>query len=122
MPEVPDEITRLDDFLAAARIAHETIWELHLRLIALGRYDDEARERLLAAARTMNVDMDETLREARRLRLRWSEQELLDPMGAEETLHTLSGELDRVSSKLTSMRAQQDELAREFQRRVREAD
>lgn len=70
-----------------------------MRLIALGRYDDEARERLLGAARMMSVDMDETIREARRLRLRWSEQELLDPVRAQETLDRLRAELDRITHR-----------------------
>jgi hypothetical protein len=73
-PGRPEAVEKLDVYLAAARLAHETIWDLHDALIDLDRYDDEARSRLDRAARIAAVEIPAAVREAHRLRRRWEEQ------------------------------------------------
>ena len=60
------------------------------------------------------------LREASRLRARWSEQDLLDPAASAETLRLLRAELDRLQPDLARMRRRQDEIEQAFRRRLEE--
>ncbi|HEV7804783.1 MAG TPA: hypothetical protein VGO80_03125 [Solirubrobacteraceae bacterium] len=66
--------------------------------------------------------MSDASAEARRLDFGWSEQELLDPAAAADTLGALAAEVDRVEPQRARLRARQDEIARELVRRVKEMD
>lgn len=117
----PEPLARIDRYFAAARIAHEAIWDLHHELVTTEGADKRTRELLHEAARIATVDMSDVSAEVRRLDALWSEQELLDP-AAENTLSALAAEVDRVEPQLARLRARQDELARELLRRVKELD
>jgi hypothetical protein len=118
----PEPLVRIDRYFAAARIAHEAIWDLHHELVTSERVDKGTRELLREAARIATVDLSDVSAEVRRLDALWSEQELLDPSAAAETLRALGAEVDRVEPQLARMRARQDEIARELLRRVKEVD
>lgn len=113
--EPPEAAERLDLDLAAARLAHETIWDLHDALIEAGRYDDAARSAMDRAARVATVEIPALLSEARRLRMLWEEQALLDPPAAVEGARRLEEELARVEPELRRLRGLQDQIARRFQ-------
>lgn len=121
MAEAPDPVARLDDYLATATLAHEAIWGLRRRAIARGLEDPVIEERLTEAAELVVAHMPQTFAEARRLRDVWSEQELLDPIGATETVQSLAEELDRVEPAMRRLRTRQNEIARELQRLLDEA-
>ena len=118
----PEPLARIDRYFAAARIAHEAIWDLHHELVTSERVDKRTRELLREAARIATVDLSDVSAEVRRLDALWSEQELLDPSAAAETLRTLGAEVDRVEPQRARVRARQDEIARELLRRVKEVD
>jgi hypothetical protein len=118
----PEPLARIDRYFAAARIAHEAIWDLHHELVVSGSADERTRELLSEAARIAAVDMSDVSTEVRRLDALWSEQELLHPAAAANTLSALAAEVDRVEPQLAQLRARQDEIARELLRRVNETD
>lgn len=117
----PEPLARIDRYFAAARIAHEAIWDLHRELVAAGRADERTRSLLAEAAQIAGVDMLGVATEIRRLDARWSEQELLDAAAAADTLRALGAEVDRVEPELARLRARQDELAAELLRLSNEA-
>jgi hypothetical protein len=112
--ERPEAVQRLDRYLSVARLVHETIWELHNRLLAADRYDEHAQESLKEAARIVTLELPAALREATHLRQRWSEQEPLDPAGAHQSALALGAELHRVDGEVRSLRVRQQEIAREL--------
>jgi len=118
----PEPLARIDRYFAAARIAHEAIWDLHHELVTTGRADERTRQLLNEAARITAVDMSDVATEVRRLDALWSEQELLDPAAAADTLRALGAEVDRVEPQLAWLRARQNELAMHLRRLVTETD
>lgn len=112
--ELPEPVRRLDRYLATARIAHEAIWELHNRLLAVDRYDERAQDQLRRASRIATDEIPRLLRKARELRSQWSDQQLLERLAAEATAAKLTAELDRVEATFRELRAGQDEIARAF--------
>lgn len=122
MAETPAPVARFDHYLATVTLAHEVLWELRRSLIAVER-DDERVRRLFAEAADLVVgELPRVLREARRLRTLWGEQELLDPQGASRTLELLSDELGRVEPDLAKLRTRQNEIARELRDRLSQGD
>lgn len=111
----PEAIRRADRYLGTARIAHETVWELHTRLVALGRADAQTQRRVRESARIATIELPELLREARRLRAAWTEQQVLDPATSEETLLALDAELERLAPALGELLSKQRAIARELQ-------
>src|SRR3954454_24886251 len=87
MAETPDPVARLDDYLATVTYVHEAIWELRTAAVVVGRDDARVHEWFREAAELVVVELPPILREARRLRELWSEQEVLDPAAATETLN-----------------------------------
>jgi hypothetical protein len=117
----PEPIRRVDRYLGTARIAHETIWELHTRLVGLGRDDAQTRQRVRESARIATVEVPALLREARRLRAAWTEQQVLDPSAGETTLLALKGELHRLALPLGELVDKQRAIARELRDLARDA-
>jgi len=116
MAQTPRPIARLDRYLATVTLAHEAVWELRRATIVLGLDDPRVHDRFRDAADLVVIEMPRILGEARRLRATWSEQELLDPGAATETLRLLAEELDRVDPAMRTLRARQNEIARELRR------
>ena len=111
MPERPPAIKRLDSLLGAARIAHETIFEMRRRLIAAERADPEQDRLLEESARIVTVELSSLSANARRLSAKWSEQSVLDPEGAAKTLVELEAELNRVEPHFLSLHERQRQIA-----------
>ena len=118
MPETPLAVARLDAYLATATIAHEAIADLHDELAARSLSNEGSRRLFREAARIATSEVPKALTEARRLRGLWSEQELLDPTAAADTLRLLSDEIERVEPQLTQMRARLNEIVRELRQLV----
>jgi hypothetical protein len=110
----PEPIRRVDRYLATARIAHETSWELHTRLVGLGRDDAQRRQLVRESARIATVEVPALLREARRLCAAWTEQQVLDQTASDTTLLALEGELDRHAVPLGELIDKQRAIAREL--------
>ena len=118
MAEIPGPVARVNRYLAAAMIAHESIANLHDELALQSRSDDETRRLFREAGRIAAIEVPAVLRESLRLWDRWTEQDLLDPDAATETLRLIAEELDRVEPDVKRMRARQDEIARELRQRL----
>jgi hypothetical protein len=118
----PEPLARIDRYLAAARIAHEAIWDLHRELVVSARADDRTRDLLGEAARIVTVEVPEALTQVRRLDALWSEQELLNPPAAADTLSALKVAVDRVEPQLASLRARHRDVAAELLRRTKPDD
>jgi hypothetical protein len=116
MSETPSPVARLDDYLAAVTFVHEAIWELRTAAVVLERDDTRLHERFREAAGLVVVELPPIVREARRLRELWSEQEVLDPAAATDTLRLLADELDRPTRKCETLRERQNEIVRELRR------
>lgn len=119
MGDRPESLARIDRYFAAARIAHEVIWDLHHELVVRGRADDHTRRLLDEAAQIVTIDMPKVATEIRRLDALWVEQDVLDPPAAALTLLTLVAEVDRVEPRLAGLRTRQNEVARELRRLTR---
>ena len=116
MAETPVPVARLDDYLATVTFVHEAIWELRTAAVILERDNARVHEWFREAAELVVVELPPILREARRLRELWSEQEILDPAAATETLRLIADELDRTEPARRALRERQNEIARELRR------
>src|SRR3954447_24758947 len=116
MAETPGPVARLDDYLATVTFVHEAIWEMQTAAVVLDRDDARVHEWFREAAELVVVELPPILREARRLRELWSEQEVLDPAAATETLRLIADELDRTEPARRALRDRQNEIARELRR------
>lgn len=102
MPNAPTPPTRVDEALAASFIAHEAIFDMHRELVGGGQHSDTASELLAESAQITLERLPEVTKEARQLSDRWSEQSVLDPSAADETLAELGAELDRIEPELAA--------------------
>jgi hypothetical protein len=116
MAETPGPVATLDDYLATITFVHEAIWELRTAAVILERDDARVHEWFRQAAELVVVELPPILREARRLRELWSEQEVLDPAAATDTLRLLADELDRADPAMRTLRERQNEIVRELRR------
>ena len=116
MAESPGPVARLDQYLATVTLAHEAMWQLRRRLIGAGRDDDRVHRLFGEAAELAVGELSRLLREPRRLRDIWAEQELLDPDAATQTAAQLAAELERIEPSLMNLRSRQNEIARELRR------
>src|SRR3954467_12318694 len=117
MAETPGPVGRLDDCLASFTCVDEAIWELRTAAVILERDDARVHEWFREAAELVVVELPPILREARRLRELWSEQDVLDPAAATDTLRLLADELDRADPAMRTLRERQNEIVRELRRR-----
>src|SRR3954470_9665574 len=116
MAETPGPIPRLDEYLATVTLVHETIWELRRAAVVVERDDARVHEWFREAAELVVVELPPIVREARRLRELWSEQDVLDPAAATDTLRLLVDELDRADPAIRTLRERQNEIVRELRR------
>src|SRR3954470_8987061 len=116
MAETPTPVARLDHYLATVTYVHEAIWELRTAAVILERDDARVHKWFREAAELVVVELPPIVREARRLRELWSEQEVPDPAAATDTLRLLADELDRTESAMRALRERQNEIVRELRR------
>lgn len=116
MSETPGPVARLDEYLATVTLVHEAIWELRTAAVFVERDHARVHEWFREAAELVVVELPPILREARRLRELWSEQEVLDPTAATDTLRLLADELDRTDPAMRALRERQNEIVRELRR------
>jgi hypothetical protein len=116
MAETPGPMARLDDYLATVTYVHEAIWELRTAAVILERDNARVHELFREAAELVVVELPPIVREARRLRELWSEQEVLDPAAATDPLRLLADELDRADPAMRTLRERQNEIVRELRR------
>src|SRR3954451_9363398 len=99
MAEPRTPVARLDHYLATVTYVHEAIWEMRTEAVMLERDDARVHEWFREAAELVVVELPPIVREARRLRELWSEQEVLDPAAA---------------TAMRARRERQNEIAREL--------
>src|SRR3954469_12120475 len=116
MVETPGPVARLDNYLATVTYVHEAIWELRTAAVILERDNARVHERFREAAELVVAELPPIVREARRLRELWSEQEILDPAEAIDTVRLLADELDRAEPAMRTLRERQNEIVRELRR------
>jgi hypothetical protein len=105
---------RLDGLFAAVRIAYEAIYNLHGELGRRGLLEALAEGLLAESAAITVTEVPKLTTEVRRLVRSWREQSVLDPGGAERTLHQLETELQRVEPGIRRLIDRQREIAREL--------
>jgi hypothetical protein len=116
MAETPGPVARLDSYLATVTYVYEAIWELRTAAVILERDDERVHGWFREAAELVVVELPPIVREARRLRELWSEQDVLDPAAATDTLRLLADELDRADPAMRTLRERQNEIIRELRR------
>ncbi len=119
MSDLPDPIQRLDDIFAAATVAHEYIADTHRELIELHADDAESRRLLTESATVILEQMPGLSRGLRRLATDWSEQEVLDPQRAADTLERFSTTLAEVEPALEALGVLQRQIAAKLTDRLR---
>jgi hypothetical protein len=112
--ERPGPLGILDGYFAAARIAHEYVFDLHRELVELDIADENTRELLHESASVALERMPELTRPLRGLEREWAEQELLDPPAAERTIERLDGEVAELVPALAALRARQNQIVAEL--------
>lgn len=73
---------------------------MHRELVAGGQHSDTATELLAESAQITLERLPRVTARARELNDRWSEQSVLDPSAAGETLTELEAEVDRIEPEL----------------------
>jgi N-methylhydantoinase B/oxoprolinase/acetone carboxylase alpha subunit len=111
----PPALSQLNGLLAAARIAHEAIYDLQTELLAGGRASHRVDELVAESARITLVEMSELTTKARRLARVWRDQVVLNPATAGSTLAQLEAECDRIEPDLRGWLGRQSEIADELQ-------
>jgi hypothetical protein len=119
--ERPGPLGILDGYFAAARIAHEYVFDLHRGLVELDAADHRTRELLDESAAVALERMPELTRRLRGLEREWAEQELLDPPAAERTIERLDGEVAELVPALAALRARQNQIVAELLDRISRA-
>src|SRR3954452_14599548 len=114
MAETPAPVARLDHYLATVTYVHEAIWELRTAAVILECDDERVHRWFREAAELVVVELPPIVREARRLRELWSEQDVLDPAAATDTLRLLADELDRAEPTMQTLRERQNEIVRKL--------
>lgn len=115
MTERPAPLELLDLWLAAFRVGHERVFDLHRDLVSLGVADARARQLLQASAGVALEEATALTGHARCLAAAWEEQSLLDPPAAEDSVRALQRELDRIEPEIRSLQARHQAIARELQ-------
>lgn len=103
-----------DRHLAAATIAHEYAYDLHRELVELNAADERSRALLSESATLALERMPELIRPLRPLEREWAEQDLLDPLAAEDTIKRLEAGLAEIMPTIAGLRARQDQVAAEL--------
>ena len=93
MSEVPDPLRRVNVLLEATFMAHETIYDLHRRLVSLDRATLTSQDLLAESAQIALQRTPEATAAVRRLASRWHEQSVLNPEAAERTALELEQQL-----------------------------
>ncbi len=121
MTDRPGSLRLLDGYFAAARIAHEYVFDLHRELVERDAADDHTRELLHESAAVALEQMPALTRGLRGLEREWGEQELLDPSAAERTVERLDGEVAELVPALAALRARQNQIVAELLDRISRA-
>lgn len=119
--ERPGPLGILDGYFAAARIAHEYVFDLHRELVELDAADHHTRELLHESAAVALERMPELALRLRCLEREWPKQELLDSRAAECTIDRLDGEVAELAPALAALRARQNQIVAELLDRIRRA-
>jgi hypothetical protein len=112
--EVPEALQRLDGLMEAMFIAHETIYDLHRRLVSADRATPMSRSLLAESAAAVLQKVGEASGPARALASKWHEQSVLHPQAAEQTARELDTELARVEPSLRELLARESAIAAEL--------
>lgn len=102
---------RLDALFGAAMIAHEAIFEMRRELIANDRSNPEQAGLLEESAQIVTGKLPGLTARVRQLSGKWTEQSLLDPEGAEQTLGEVEAELEHIEPEVQSLLSRQREIA-----------
>lgn len=121
MTDRPGPLGLLDRYFAAARIAHEYVFDLHRELAELDAADDHTRELVQESAAVALERMPELTRRLGGLEQEWAEQELLDPPAAERTVERLNSEVAAIVPALTALRARQNQIVADLLDRISRA-
>jgi hypothetical protein len=121
MTDRPEPLRLVNSYSAAARLAHEYIFDLHRELAEMDAAGDDTRE-LLRESATVTVErIPELTRTVRGLEREWSEQELLDPPAAKRTIERLNGDVEVLLPALVALRARQNQIVIELLDRISRA-
>jgi hypothetical protein len=104
----------VDRYFAAARIAHEYVYDLHRELVELGAADDHTRELLAESAAMVFERMPNLTQRCRELERLWAEQAVLHPPASRGTVERLERDLAEVAPALVTLRARQNEIVAEL--------
>jgi hypothetical protein len=109
-----EPVQRLDAVLAAASIAHETVFGLQGEAILRGVPDARTRHLVEETARLTLTDLPRLASTARELQALWDDQAGLAPSEADDTLRRLKPELGRIAPEPEQLLARQREIALEL--------
>lgn len=111
MSEVPDPLRPLNILVDAVTVAHETIYDLHRRLVSSDRATPETRSLLAESAEIALRSAPEATATVRQLAGEWHEQSVLYPAAAEQTALQLENELAHAESLLRQLLTRETTIA-----------
>jgi hypothetical protein len=121
MTDRPEALRLVDSYFAAARIAHEYVFDLHRELGELDAANDHTRELLNESATIALERMPGVASGLGGREREWSEQELLDPPAAERTAGRLNSDVEALLPALLALRARQNQIVAELLDRISRA-
>jgi len=110
MADRPQPLKELDDYFAAAGMAHQYADDLHYKLTALHAANDQSRQLLRESATVVLHEIPRLVRQLRTLERQWQEQELLDPPRADRTVHSLQACWKDLAPELATLRTHQRQV------------
>jgi hypothetical protein len=114
----PAPIETLDKLCAASIIAHETVYEFHRRLVLAEKTSRECADLLAESARITTKEIPAAIIDARKLASRWSDEVLIDPEAAQDTLAELSAAMESLQPRLRALLQRQKAIAETLRSRL----
>jgi hypothetical protein len=111
MSERPKALDRVDELRATATIIHETIFELHQRLLFRDPAETGSFDLVAESARIVTVELPERTALVRRMGATWTEQKVLDPPAAAATASEIASQMKHAERTVLPLLARQREIA-----------
>jgi hypothetical protein len=110
MSRRPKASDRVDDLRATATIIHETIFQLHQRLLVRDPGETRSLELVAESARIVTVELPARTALLRQLGATWTEQVLLDPAAAAATSQEIATQMQEAERTVLPLISRQREI------------
>jgi len=117
VPDLPQALIALAHEFEVASATHRYVADAQRELVALDAADDQTAALLQESGRITLLDLSGLLEDLQAAARRWSEQELLDPSAATQTLAMIEAALAARAGDLRAIRERHRAIGREISNR-----